>query len=100
MGKTPRYHYHYRAEINKIVSDAIKKSQVECVDYNPLELSPAEITICLLLCRGWSVKEVALRLKVSTNTVNCHKAHIYNKLQARSIVDVVKYSLQHLGASL
>ena len=46
----------------------------------PAGLSDREVEVFRLLCRGGTNKEVALSLKISSNTVGHHVSHIYDKI--------------------
>jgi DNA-binding CsgD family transcriptional regulator len=47
-------------------------------------LSPAEIRVVALLCRGLSSKEIARALEISSRTVDKHREHILHKLGMHS----------------
>ena len=48
-----------------------------------------------LLAEGRTVKDIATLLKVSTRTVEFHKAQIMEQLQLHSTADLIKYALTH-----
>lgn len=48
-----------------------------------------------LLAEGRTVKEIALRLKISTRTVEFHKAQVMEQLNLRTTADLIKYALTH-----
>jgi DNA-binding NarL/FixJ family response regulator len=48
------------------------------------ELTPQERTVARLVAAGLSNREVAERLFVTTNTVETHLRHIFQKLDVRS----------------
>ena len=48
-----------------------------------------------LLAEGRTVKEIAGRLKISTRTVEFHKAHTMDQLGLRTTADLIKYALTH-----
>lgn len=52
-------------------------------------LSDRELEVLNLLAQGFSYKEIAGRLVVSSHTVHTHVKHIYEKLQARGRRDAV-----------
>lgn len=62
-------------------------------------LTRRELEISRLLIEGFSSKELAKRVGVSTHTVNAHKKAIYRKLGAHSIVQVMK-KIENLGVNL
>jgi len=46
-----------------------------------------------LLARGLSVREVAQRLSLSTNTIDNHKARLMRKLGLHKVVELVRVAL-------
>lgn len=57
-------------------------------------LSQREEMVLKLFAFGFSTKEIALELKVSTKTVETYKARAAEKLDLRSRVSIVKYGCQ------
>ena len=58
------------------------------------ELTKRELEIIELFAEGFSYKEVAEKLSISSNTVESHKKNIFEKLEINSIVDLVKYAIR------
>lgn len=58
-------------------------------------LSPREIEVAVLLCKGLTNKEIANRLFISITTVITHRKNIMSKLKARSLADVITYCVIH-----
>lgn len=58
-------------------------------------LSYRERDVYELLVRGLKNEEVAQRLGISRRTVETHRAHILQKLQAGSVVDLVRHAASH-----
>jgi DNA-binding NarL/FixJ family response regulator len=54
-------------------------------------LSPRETEVCKLLAKGLQVKEAALQLKISINTVNSHVRNAYQKLGMHRRFALVKH---------
>ena len=48
-----------------------------------------------LLAEGRTVKDIAIRLKISTRTVEFHKAQIMEQLNLRTTAELIKYALTH-----
>jgi len=57
-------------------------------------LSEREEEVLGLIAQGYSNKEIAARLRISTKTVETYKARSLEKLGLRSRVDIVKYPAQ------
>lgn len=58
-------------------------------------LTKRELEIVELFTEGLSYKEIADRLFISVRTVESHKNNIMEKLELKSIVDLVKYAIKH-----
>lgn len=58
------------------------------------ELSPRETEVLALIAAGYTNQQIAEKLVISVKTVETHKAHIMEKLAARSRVDLVRYALE------
>jgi DNA-binding CsgD family transcriptional regulator len=54
-----------------------------------LGISPSELVVLQEIAAGRSNKEIALRLKVSPNTVKTHVGRLYEKLGAKRRTDAV-----------
>ncbi|MDO4497443.1 MAG: helix-turn-helix transcriptional regulator [Bacteroidales bacterium] len=52
-------------------------------------LSAREAEVAVLLCKGFINKEIADRLNVSTTTIISHRKNIMEKLNARSLADII-----------
>lgn len=61
----------------------------------PWNLSERELEIIQLLAKGYISKEIADRLHINTTTVESHKENIKQKLQCKSIVEVVVFALKN-----
>ena len=55
-------------------------------------LTPRERQVMDLLVDGNVSKAVAAKLRLSTKTVEVHRAHVMKKLQAKTIADLVRFS--------
>ncbi len=54
-------------------------------------LTPREREVLRLLCEGLQHRDIAERLEISPRTVEVYKARMMEKLQLRSIADVVRF---------
>jgi two-component system response regulator NreC len=62
----------------------------------PLEaLSEREKQVFDLMIQGLGNKEIAAQLFISVKTVETHRTHIMKKLRLHSILDVIRFALQH-----
>ena len=58
-------------------------------------LTEREREILRLLAEGKSYKEVAFDLKISPKTVNVHRANIMQKLDIRSLAELIHYAIRN-----
>lgn len=58
-------------------------------------LSKREREVLPLVTLGYSNKEIAADLFISTKTVEAHKANIMRKLKLHSRVDLIRYAVHH-----
>ena len=70
------------------------------VDVTPVpgeknRLTPREMEVLQLICKGLSNKEIATQLKVSANTVAVHRASIMNTIGVHKTAELVRYALQN-----
>lgn len=58
-------------------------------------LTEREIEVLKLLAEGANVKEIAHKLKISPKTVNVHRANIMEKLQLRSLTELIYFAIRN-----
>lgn len=58
-------------------------------------MTQRERELAILLADGYSTKEAAAVLDISTKTAETHRAAIMRKLAARNVADVVKYCIRN-----
>jgi DNA-binding NarL/FixJ family response regulator len=75
-----------------VVEDYIKRL-VKVADSPLSSLTSREREVLQLVAEGKSTKEIALELHVSTKTVDAGRRKIMGKLNAQSIVDLVKIAI-------
>ncbi len=61
----------------------------------PELLTPREIEVLRLLAQGYTNRQIAEELKVSTRTVETHRANVTGKLDLTSRVELLRYATQH-----
>lgn len=60
-------------------------------------MSPREREVALLICRGFTNKEIADHLIISKRTVEDHVASLRRRLGARHRVDVLRHTVVAIG---
>jgi len=79
-------------EVVKRLVDSPPIKQINDPAYN--SLTPREQEILRLLAEGFSNKEIADMLCISSKTVENHRSNIMNKLGLHTIMDLVRYAVK------
>ena len=79
-----------KADLEEINSDGVA---VELTGF--ASLSKREQEVFPFVALGYSNKEIAERLFISTKTVEAHKANISRKLHLKSRADLIRYAVHH-----
>lgn len=79
-----------KSDIKEITADG---SSTNLWGHN--HLTKREREVMPLIALGYSNKEIATNLHISTKTVEAHKASIMRKLALKSHVDLVRYAIHH-----
>lgn len=64
------------------------------IQINSQDLSERESEILKLVAEGKSTREISEKLFISIKTVGTHKQHIFEKLNFKSISDLIKYAIK------
>jgi DNA-binding NarL/FixJ family response regulator len=91
-------HEYFSEEISDIILKSyVKKIQkTDDVVNNKIELlSTREIEVLKLFIEGKTNQEIADKLFISIRTVESHKNHIMQKLELKSIVDLIKFAIKN-----
>ena len=79
-----------KTDVQEINSDGV---DVDLKGYNGL--SKREREVFPLIALGYSNKEIAAKLFISTKTVEAHKANIMHKLALKTRADLIRYAIHH-----
>ena len=88
---------YLRTEVMKNLVDKLLIHSAEPCEMSTDILSDRELEIFRLFGTGFSIKEIAKKLNLSTHTVECHRRNIKKKLKVRSSSDLLKYAIQWSG---
>mgnify|MGYP000339078553 CR=1 FL=1 len=58
-------------------------------------LSNRELDVLRLFCKGYTYKEIAHKLNISSRTVETHKKNISTKINVRSTAEMVEFAVQN-----
>ena len=79
---------YYPPDTTHLVLESLKEKN------KPVEVTPREKEVILLIVEGLTTKEIAERLYISKNTVESHRQNILLKLEVKNSAELVKYALQ------
>jgi DNA-binding NarL/FixJ family response regulator len=75
-----------------VVDPAVR---LDAVPGEKTRLTPREMEVLQLICKGMSNKEIAAQLQVSANTVAVHRAKIMQALQMHNTAELVVYAIRN-----
>ncbi|XDD52148.1 response regulator [Leptospira sp. WS92.C1] len=79
--------------ISSVTTEMLLKELLQPADKLSHEtLSEREFQIMLMLIKGKSVKEISQELVLSLNTINTYRARILNKMNLKSIQELIRYA--------
>lgn len=93
MLKAIRTVYRGGKYFNRDVAD-IMIDQMSAKESKTQELSPKESEIINFIAQGFTTKQIAHRLFISTRTVETHRVNIMKKLNARNTAETIKIAAQ------
>ena len=71
----------------------VERSQAESIAAKRATLTPRELEVMDLVVAGHSNKDIAAKLGLSQKTVEAHRAHVMQKMQADSLAELVRQSV-------
>jgi two-component system, NarL family, response regulator NreC len=87
---------HITASLAEAVTGAEKTLARQCYTVSLVELlSSREREVLLHIALGYTNTEMAVRLHISTKTIETHRMHILSKLGLRTRADLVRFALEH-----
>jgi DNA-binding NarL/FixJ family response regulator len=90
---------YFNWKVSETMLDAFLRSTAETEGTMSDTLTGSEREIVQLLAEGKSNKQISSSLDISVKTVETHRATIMKKLNAHSVVDIVRYAVRNNLAS-
>jgi two-component system, NarL family, response regulator NreC len=81
------------AMLRSLLDDQVNPKPVSPALVEPL--TPREVDVLRLIVEGYTNKQVAEQLSISTRTVEGHRANLSEKLGLHSRVELVRYAREH-----
>jgi DNA-binding NarL/FixJ family response regulator len=86
--------------ISKQVADYVRRVDEETATLD--RLTPRQREVLQLIAEGFTNREIAQQLGISTKTVESHRAHLMDRLDIHDIAGLVRYAIRtglvHLGS--
>jgi len=83
------------ATIHQVMDRPVQRRTANTDGAPHTQLSLRQYDIFVRLVRGESVTDIAKDLHLSVKTVSTHKVTVQKRLGAQSVVDLVRYAVQH-----
>jgi DNA-binding NarL/FixJ family response regulator len=88
--------YYYSRAIAGKLANLLKSHELKKFGLDGIPRLPEKDKAFIqLVCKGYSVKEIATATGVSRYAVEARRKQLYRKLELRSVVDVVNYAILH-----
>ncbi|MCZ8283879.1 MAG: response regulator transcription factor [Bacteroidia bacterium] len=87
--------FYYTDEVTQAMLNGVRAKQKQRTSLSSSDLTERETEIIRLICRQYSMKDVAARLKLSPRTVESHKENILMKTGSKNLVGIVLYAVEH-----
>ncbi len=84
---------YYSQEIVSILTSELKGRHHKSDTVH--ELSKRELEIIGLICQEYSSTEIAEKLFISKSTVDVHRKNILQKTEAKNLVGLIRFAIQH-----
>lgn len=85
--------YFHPDTYQKVKNMMAKKNQF--FNAKPIDFTDRENQIIMLTCKGLSSKQIGTHLNISSRTVEGHKTRIQEKIEGKSVVDIVVYAIKN-----
>lgn len=84
----------YPSVAKKLVADYLGRANTAEAQEGYERLTPREREILLLIAKGYSDKEIAGQLVISSHTVQSHRWRIMDKLELNNRAELIKYAIR------
>lgn len=87
--------FYHTEEVTHAMLSGVRNRQKMRTSLNAADLTERELEIIRLICKQYSLKDIAAELTLSPRTVETHKEHILMKTGAKNIAGIVLYAVEH-----
>ena len=88
---------YFSKQISDVIFDKFYKKSIkgQKVQVSNNQITKREVEVLRLIATGLSNSQIAEELFISIRTVDAHRNHIMQKIDARSTADLVKYAIKN-----
>ena len=86
---------HFPPRVWQLLKKYLRTKKVAASYEDKRMLTNREITILKLFCKGYTYKEIGVKLNISPRTVETHKKNIQTKINARSTAEMIEFAYQN-----
>ncbi len=86
---------HERMYLTPLIARTAVDTVLNASTHQPVGLSARQREVLQLVAEGYSAKEIAGVLKISSKTVEFHKGLVMKKLDLHSVAELTRYALEH-----
>lgn len=87
--------FYYTDEVTRAMLNGVANRQKQRYSQSASELTERETEIIRLICKQYSIKDIAGQLKLSPRTVESHKENILMKTGSKNLAGIVLYAVEH-----
>lgn len=87
--------FYHTEEVTHAMLSGVRSRQKMRTSLSSADLTERELEIIRLICKQYSLKDIAAELTLSPRTVETHKEHILMKTGAKNIAGIVLYAVEH-----
>ncbi len=92
--------FYYTEDATQAMLKGVKNDQKLKASFSSSSLTEREIEIVQLICKQYSIKDIAEHLALSPRTIETHKENILMKTGSKNIAGIALYAVEHHLLSL
>jgi DNA-binding NarL/FixJ family response regulator len=86
---------YYSPQTKDIISSQLSSQKMQKAKQKKVQFSDTELSIIELMCREFSTKEIAGKLKLSTRTIDEYRYKLMEKTSSKNMIGIAIYALKN-----
>lgn len=86
---------HFPPRVWQLLKKYLRTKKVAATYEDKRILTNRELAILKLFCKGYTYKEIGVKLNISPRTVETHKKNIQTKISVRSTAEMIEFAYQN-----